>query len=105
MKPKLKTITAAELIRKHDTELDYTPYGSEQTIREMLAEEPDTEWAIVEDEEKVTTYVARWVGQAGPVILSIYDAVEPGWEMEGEADETLQNMGLTESLRALWGWE
>jgi hypothetical protein len=55
----MKTITATELIEKHDTELDHAPYGYEKTIREMLAAEPDTEWAIVEDEEKVTTYVAR----------------------------------------------
>jgi len=99
---KMKTITAAELIEKHDTELDYTPYGYEETIREMLAAEPDTEWSIVEDEDKVTTYVARFVGQSGPVILSIYDAVEPGWEIEGGAEETLRNMGVLETLITSW---
>ena len=73
-----------------------------QPIREMLAAEPDTEWSIVEDEDKVTTYVARFVGQSGPVILSIYDAVEPGWEIEGGAEETLRNMGVLETLITSW---
>lgn len=96
----MKTITAAELIEKHDTELDHAPYGYEETIREMLAGEPDTEWTIVGDGEKVSTYVARTVGQSGPVILSIYDAVEPGWEIEGAAEQTLRNMGVLETLLA-----
>lgn len=96
----MKTITAAELIEKHATELDYAPYGCEKTIREMLADEPETEWVILEDEEKVSTYVARAVGQSGPVILSIYDAGEPGWEIDCGAVQTLRNMGILETLLA-----
>lgn len=91
----MKNITSVQIIEKHDTELDHAPYGYDETIREMLAAEPDTEWQIIQAEEKVTSYATKWVGQASPVILSIYDAVEPGWETEKGAEETLENMGVT----------
>jgi hypothetical protein len=89
------TVTAAEIVGRHA--LDIVPYGYDESIRDMLEAEPDTDWIDYDQ-----SYIARRVGDAGPVVLTIYRNSEPGWETEATAEETLAYMGILDDLRVFW---
>jgi hypothetical protein len=99
----MKTITSQEIIAAHGTETDITLHDMEETLREMLeGDAADSEWHILPQEDsREIHYVARTVGESGPVLLSFYDAVEPSIAFEGDAEKSLSPAEL-ELLKQAW---
>lgn len=83
------TIRASDIIAKHGKELDHAPWGHDMTLAAMLQAEPDTVWSIIGSERKSTTYATKYIGDAAPVILTVYDAVEPQLMTEASAEAYL----------------
>jgi hypothetical protein len=94
MKKYSATITSLELIavleKQHEHgALDFTPFGCDQNIREMLATSSDAKWVACNNE---TYYTYDIIGQACPAFFQLYDAAPPRWATETEAERDIREV-------------
>jgi len=86
--------TSLELIealeKQHEqVALDFTPFECDQTIREMLVTSPNAIWVV---SGEGTYYTRDSIGQACPAFLQLYDAVEPHWSTDSQAEKDIKTV-------------
>jgi len=87
----MTTKTSLELIealeKQHEqVALDFTPFECDQTIREMLVTSPNAIWVV---SGEGTYYTRDSIGQACPAFLQIYNAGEPHWSTDSQAEKDI----------------